>query len=98
MATIRIVEGHRSINRAGDEKVASRCIGHALNRLVKLSELLCHLRLLNVEDSHGSRLKSHTEYVTGRMSGQCKWLIDRACELDVLVEVLDVPQADALVS
>lgn len=65
--------------------------------VVKLSEFVVNCGLLYVEDSHRTRLETSCEYRQVRVRCHAQRLVNRACELNILVIVVLAPESDCLV-
>ena len=80
------MKGNATIFAACNEKVTIGRVGERADRSVKLSEVITDACLLDVEDSHGSRVEAAGEYGQLRVRSNAKRLVDWARELDHLVE------------
>ena len=81
-----IVKGNATIFAACNKKVTIGRVGERADRSVKLPEVITDASLLDVEDSHGSRLEAAGENGQLRVRCNAKRLVDRAREFDNLIE------------
>lgn len=72
------MKGNATVFAAGNKKVTARGVGERADRSVKLSEVITDARLLDVEDSHGSRLEAAGENGQLRVRSDAKGLVDWA--------------------
>ena len=72
------MKGYATVFAAGNKKVTARGVGERADRSVKLSEVITDARLLDVEDSHGSRLEAAGENGQLRVRSNAKRLVDWA--------------------
>ena len=73
-----IVKGNATIFAACNKKVTIGRVGERADRSVELPEVITDASLLDVEDSHGSRLEAAGENGQLRVRCNAKRLVDRA--------------------
>ena len=72
------MKGNATIFAACNKQVTVGRVGERADRSVKLSEVITDARLLDVEDSHGSRLEAAGENGQLRVRSNAKRLVDWA--------------------